>query len=96
MKPLQSPTQKKSQLNSLLKNEKAAELSKTRKKHPVNAGEEWWNEKPGRPEGYVKHSQPMNTSYEKKEGHLRDYGDVVKHPGSDSIDNDDVHDEDVH
>ena len=30
-----------------------------------------------RPEGYVKYSQPMNTSYEKKEGHPRDYGDVV-------------------
>ena len=91
------PDAKKSQLNSLLQNEKEAEPSKTRKKHPVNTGEEWWNEKPGRPEGYVKHSQPMNTSYEKKEGHLRDYGDVViQHPASDSIDNDDVHDEDIH
>ena len=91
------PDAKKSQLNSLLKDEKAAERSKTRKKHPANAGDEWWNEKPVRPEGYVKHSQPMNTSYEKKEGHLRDYGDVViQHPASDSIDNDDVHDEDIH
>jgi hypothetical protein len=38
---------------------------------------EWWNEKPRRPCGYVKHFQPMSTSYLKKPDPRRDYGDVV-------------------
>ena len=36
------------------------------------------NDKPSRPRGYVKHSQPLNTSYVKKKVEApRDYGNVV-------------------
>jgi hypothetical protein len=87
----QKPVAKESQLKSLLKDEAKNDLSKKRQKRPPNAGDEWWNEKPMRPEGYVKHSQPINTSYENRGNHLRDYGDVVSQPGNEG----DAHDEDV-
>jgi len=91
----QKPVTKESQLKSLLKDEGKDDFNKKRQKTPPNAGDEWWNEKPKRPEGYVKHSQPINTSYENRDNHLRDYGDVVSQPGSDSTDEEDAHDEDV-
>jgi len=58
---------------------------------------EWWNEKPSRPRGYVKHSQPLNTSYVKKKFEApRDYGDVVsatQQPEPEGDDEDDVDEE---
>ena len=89
------PASKESELKSLLKEEDKSELSDKRQKRPPNAGEEWWNERTKRPKGYVKHSQPINTSYENRDSHLRDYGDVVNQPGSDSTDEYDVDDEDI-
>ena len=58
---------------------------------------EWWNEKPARPRGYVKHSQPLNTSYVKKKVEApRDYGDVVsatQQPESEGDNKDDIDDD---
>ena len=90
----QKPVNKESQLKALLNDEGKGELNKTRQKRPPDAGDEWWNEKSNRPKGYVKHSQSINTSYENRDSHLRDYGDVVNQPGSDSTDDDDI-DEDI-
>ncbi len=85
-----------SQLKALLKEDEGkGELNEKRQKRPPDAGDEWWNEKSSRPKGYAKHSQSMNTSYESRESHLRDYGDVVNQPGSDSTEEEDVHDEDI-
>jgi hypothetical protein len=72
-----------SSLQSLLKDERPLAGSVTendyaRGKLSTSAYEnEWWNEKPRRPRGYVKHFQPMNTSYVKKHEPPKDYGDVV-------------------
>ncbi|KAL7539599.1 hypothetical protein ACHAXR_009426, partial [Thalassiosira sp. AJA248-18] len=49
----------------------------------------WWNEKTQRPRDYVKHSQPLTTSYVKKFDAPRDYGDVVTAQSSLSNDDDD-------
>ena len=63
---------------------------------PVDESE-WWNEKQSRPRGYVKHSQPLNTSYVKKKVEApRDYGDVVsatQQPEVEEDDEDDNHEE---
>ena len=91
----QKPASKESELKALLKEEGKSELNDKRQKRPPNAGEEWWNERTKRPKGYVKHSQPIITSYENRDSHLRDYGDVVNQPGSDSTDEEDVDDEDI-
>jgi len=90
----QKPVNKESQLKALLNEEGKGELNKNRQKRPPDAGDEWWNEKSNRPKGYVKHSQSINTSYENRDSHLRDYGDVVNQPGSDSTDDEDI-DEDI-
>ena len=64
-----------SPLSSLLKDERHAR-SRSKRSTPTYENE-WWNEKPRRPRGYVRHFQPMNTSYVKKPEPPRDYGDVV-------------------
>ena len=79
-----------SQLKSLLKDEEKDKLDKKRLTRPPNAGDEWWSEQTKRPEGYAKHSQPIMN----RDNHLRDYGDVVSQPGSDSTDEEDAHHED--
>ena len=91
----QKSTAKESHLQSLLKEEEKGALHEKRQKRPLNAGDEWWNERNDRPKGYVKHSQSMNTSYENRDSHLRDYGDVVSQPGSDSSDGEDFSNEDI-
>jgi hypothetical protein len=64
-----------SPLSSLLKDERHVR-SRSKRSTPTYENE-WWNEKPRRPRGYVRHFQPMNTSYVKKPEPPRDYGDVV-------------------
>jgi hypothetical protein len=64
-----------SPLSSLLKDERHVR-SRSKRSTPTYENE-WWNEKPRRPRGYVMHFQPMNTSYAKKPEPPRDYGDVV-------------------
>jgi len=65
-------------LSSLLQDDRRkAKLDKINQEKSPIQDLEWWNEKPKRPVGYVKHFQPMNTSYVKKFEPPRDYGDVV-------------------
>mmetsp|Transcript_2494 Transcript_2494/g.4646 ORF Transcript_2494/g.4646 Transcript_2494/m.4646 type:complete len:290 (+) Transcript_2494:221-1090(+) len=64
-----------SPLSSLLQDDHHAKSQKNKRSPTLEL--EWWNEKPKRPRGYVKHFQPIKTSYVKKFEPPRDYGDVV-------------------
>jgi hypothetical protein len=76
--PHGGPPSKTSQLSSLLNKNPARSQKKQSKQGSSSTYEiEWWNERPKRPPGYVKHSQPMNSSYVKKFEPPRDWGDVV-------------------
>jgi len=69
-----------SKLSSLLEDKKHGVPPRSQRNEKPSASNriEWWNEKPERPRGYVKHYQPMNASYVKKFEPPRDYGDVVQ------------------
>ena len=74
----QKPAAPTSKLSSLLKGDRRKVVPRRKRKGSSPSSEtEWWNEKPMRPVGYVKHFQPMNTSYVRKFEAPRDYSNVV-------------------
>ena len=68
-----NPT-KKSSLNALLSNDSQPVKSYSDEEDELSG---WWNERPKRPQGYVKHHQPITTTYVTKHEAPKDYGDVV-------------------
>ena len=68
-----------SSLSSLLQDEPRRGLARGGSSSPAYELE-WWKEKPERPAGYVRHFQPIHTSYVKKFEAPRDYGNINADP----------------
>jgi hypothetical protein len=75
VKPL-TDTSQSSLLRSLLKDDKI-ERKQLLARQASPASVEWWNEKPHRPEGYVRHTTSISTTYESRPEHPKNYGDMT-------------------
>ncbi|KAL9179212.1 hypothetical protein ACHAXT_008502 [Thalassiosira profunda] len=78
-----------STLSSLLRDERRRRARGKTRSPADDEREEWWNERPRRPEGYVQHTQPMNSAYLEKHEAPKDYGNVVEVP-AEADDDDEV------